>query len=162
VAEGEGSLEVERVIADGWYHSTGQIIDMAPGFLKVAKRFYVRARTPQERVDAFQKWLGSVRALGGILQLAEVAEVPPETRTLFESHAQECLAEMSRLELPDELVVEVNQLRELLERKGRSGPPKQAEHAAFELVTSGARRLAEVVASALLRVIRRVSRVVRR
>ena len=150
------------MIADGWYHSTGQIIDMAPGFLKVARRFYLDARTPRERVDAFQKWLGSVSALGGIVELVGVAEVPRETRRLFESHAHECLDEMSRLDLPTPVVAEANQLAQLLERTGRRSPPKEPERPALEPVTSGARRLPEVVASAIGQVLRWLFRSLRR
>ncbi len=141
----------------GWYHSTEQILGMAPGFLEVAKEFYQRA-PPNERVAAFEKWLGAVGGLAGIVE--DVRDVSPETRHLLESHAQECLNQMSRLDLPAPLVDQANHLRQLLERTSR--PRTDLWSRAREPVTSGARRLAEVVANAVFKVMRWFGRVGRK
>ena len=135
----------------GWYHSTKQILDMAPGFLEVAKESYRHARSEQ-RVPAFEKWLGSVWALAGIVE--EVRKVPQETRQLLESHLEECLEEMNQMEargLSDSAFEEADQLRKLLERtRRRRGQVEAWSHA----LGSGPVRLVGAVSGAILQVVR--------
>jgi hypothetical protein len=155
-----------------WYHSTGQIFNMAPGFLDVARGFYQSALRASgrstETLAVFQKWLGSVTALCGIVEDVEKVrdvEVPPKVLDLLDSHVHECLRELSEMRgqaLPPELVKEATQLTRFLERTQRRDRWAEAWSQAREPVTSRARRLAEVVASAIGQVLRWLVRSLRR
>jgi len=135
---------------------------MAPAFLEVARESY-RDAPPEETGAAFAKWLGSVTALAGIVE--DVGDAPLETLELLASHAQECLDEMGKKRsqgLSDAPVEQGSELTQLLERTRRRIRRAQASGHGLEPVTGGARRRAEVVASAIGQVLRWLFRSLRR
>ena len=46
----------------GWYFSTGEIVDLAPAFLKTAKHVYTTS-TREEKAGALHRWLQALEAV---------------------------------------------------------------------------------------------------